>query len=56
MVVTKQAPTIIMHAYIIIIALHIGLCLYGKVRHRGAAGVRVPCAQGGVAVAQLSAD
>ena len=47
-VVSKQAPT--MHA------LHIGLCLYEKVRHRGAAGVSVPCAQGGVAAAEPPAD
>ena len=40
------------HACIIMHALHIGLCLCGKVRHRGAAGLSIPCAQGGVAVAQ----
>ena len=44
------------HACIIMHALHIGLCLYEKVRHRGAAGVSVPCAQGGVAVAHPSPD
>ena len=44
------------HACIIMHALHIGLCLYKKVQHRGAAGVSVPCAQGGVAVAQPPAD
>ena len=44
------------HACIIMHVLHIGLCLYKKVRHRGAAGVSVPCAQGGVAVLQPSAD
>ena len=44
------------HACIIMHALHIGLCLYEKVRHRGAAGVSVPCALGGVAVALPPAD
>ena len=44
-----------MHACIVIIELHIGLCLYKKVLHRGSAGVSVPCAQGGVAVAQPTA-
>jgi hypothetical protein len=47
-VVAKQALT--MHP------LHIGLCKYEKVRHCGAAGVSVPCAQGGVAAAQPPAN